>query len=223
MEPDTDNMTLNEYLMYEGRHRDLDRSCTFRNRFACSKIAHVNCIILVYPDSNEEDKEYCMLPPLPPYFQTPQPCTKFNSISYNVENEVDVDNMTVEEYDLYMAIQSLMKSEIQVDENIDISIAREIEEVRVEDVEMDENHDVDHSKTKEALQWSLAKDPFLVLMETKDHSLEYHSRDITRPASGHALEVFKKALLHKLNATVIPTKVDARGVVLAARKPFKPE
>nr|GFD25714.1 hypothetical protein [Tanacetum cinerariifolium] len=114
MEPDIDNMTLNEYLMYEGSHRDLDRSCTFSNRFACSKIAPMNCRILVYPDSDEEDEEYCMLPLLPPYFPSPQPCTKFNSISYNVKNEVDVDNMTVEEYDLYMAIQHSMKSEIQV-------------------------------------------------------------------------------------------------------------
>ncbi|GJW30645.1 retrotransposon protein, putative, ty3-gypsy subclass, partial [Tanacetum coccineum] len=46
----------------------------------------------------------------------------------------------------------------QVEENIDI--AEEKEEVPMKDVEMDENHDIDHSGTEEALQWSLAKDPF---------------------------------------------------------------
>nr|GEW19743.1 hypothetical protein [Tanacetum cinerariifolium] len=39
-----------------------------------------------------------------------------------------------------------------VEENIDISTTREKEEVPMEDVEMDEDHDTDHSKTKEALQ-----------------------------------------------------------------------
>nr|GEY80614.1 hypothetical protein [Tanacetum cinerariifolium] len=139
-------------------------------------------------------EEYCRLPPLPLCFQNPQ---LFNSISHNVENEVEIDSMTLDEYDLYMAIQCLMKSKIQVptqeigaknirrtkhevqnrcddktvditdyedsdqeddelpdlptfsvtnvfasfceqiDENIDISVAKEIEEVQVEDVEMD--------------------------------------------------------------------------------------
>ncbi|GJR75101.1 hypothetical protein Tco_0087466 [Tanacetum coccineum] len=40
---------------------------------------------------------------------------------------------------------------VLVDENINISIAREKEEDHMEDVEMDKDHDVYHSKTKEAL------------------------------------------------------------------------
>nr|GEY17694.1 hypothetical protein [Tanacetum cinerariifolium] len=55
-----------------------------------------------------------------------------------------------------------------VEENI--NIAEEKEEVPMKDVEMDEKHDIDHSGTKEALQWSLAKDPFLVIMELNDQS-----------------------------------------------------
>nr|GEV22071.1 hypothetical protein [Tanacetum cinerariifolium] len=55
-------------------------------------------------------------------------------------------------------------------ENIDISIAKEKQKVLIEDTEMDENHNIDHSGTKEALQWSLAKDPFLVVMELNDLS-----------------------------------------------------
>nr|GEW15574.1 hypothetical protein [Tanacetum cinerariifolium] len=80
MELDMENMTLNEYLMYEGRNRDLTRNCTFRKREARS--------------------------------------------------------------DSYVWFVDLM-----VDENIDTNIAREKEEVIMEDVEMDEDHDVDHSKT----------------------------------------------------------------------------
>ncbi|GKE56861.1 hypothetical protein Tco_1496046, partial [Tanacetum coccineum] len=36
----------------------------------------------------------------------------------------------------------------QVEENIDVNIARELEEVQVEDVEMDEDYDIDHSNTE---------------------------------------------------------------------------
>nr|GEV44182.1 hypothetical protein [Tanacetum cinerariifolium] len=57
MEPD--NMTLNEYLMYKERNKDLARSYT-----SWKNVAPKRNRILVYPDSDEEDKEYCSLPPL---------------------------------------------------------------------------------------------------------------------------------------------------------------
>ncbi|GJU05568.1 hypothetical protein Tco_1121998 [Tanacetum coccineum] len=53
MEPDFSNMTLNEYLMYQGRNKDLERSCT-----SWKSVAPVRNRILVYPDSDEEDEEY---------------------------------------------------------------------------------------------------------------------------------------------------------------------
>ncbi|GJS80205.1 hypothetical protein Tco_0730086 [Tanacetum coccineum] len=106
MKPGINNMTLNEYLMYEGQHRELEKGYTSR-----ISVAPQRNRILVYPDSDEEDENH---------------------------NEVDIDNMTVEEY--------------------------------VEDVEMDEDYDIDHSNTKEALQWSPVKDPFLVVMELDDQS-----------------------------------------------------
>ncbi|GJV52093.1 hypothetical protein Tco_1447834 [Tanacetum coccineum] len=98
--------------MYHERRRDLERSFTSRNRIACSEVAPIRNRILVYPDSDEEYEEYCSLPPLLLCFQTPQPCNKFNSISYNVENEIDIDNMTLKEYARYELALSRMKCEI---------------------------------------------------------------------------------------------------------------
>ncbi|GKA12436.1 hypothetical protein Tco_0691982 [Tanacetum coccineum] len=70
MEPDINNMTLNEYLMHEGRHRDLARNYTSRK-----SVAPMRNRILAYPDSDEEDEEYS-------------------------------------EYDLSVAMQCLMKSDV---------------------------------------------------------------------------------------------------------------
>ncbi|GJW77331.1 hypothetical protein Tco_0139013 [Tanacetum coccineum] len=68
MEPDIENMTLNEYLMYEGRHRDLERSYTSRKRVA--------------PE-----------------------------MSRVLSQRVDIDSMTLDEYDLYMAMQCSKNSD----------------------------------------------------------------------------------------------------------------
>ncbi|GJY16566.1 hypothetical protein Tco_0386988 [Tanacetum coccineum] len=206
--------------MYQIRHRDLERSYT-----STKSVAPVRNIICVYPDSDEEDEEYCSLPPLVPCFQTPQPCATFNFVHHNSNKEVDIDNMTLEEYARYEVAMSneilddlfriraknlrKTKHEVphrcddktiditgyedidhkddelldlpiffatnkfasvceQVDENIDndIRIVEEKEEVPMEDDEMDD--DIDHSNTNEALQCSLAKDPFLVCTELNE-------------------------------------------------------
>ncbi|GJX81421.1 ribonuclease H-like domain-containing protein [Tanacetum coccineum] len=93
-------------------HRVLTRRCISRKRGACSKVSPARSRILVCPDFDEEDEEHCSLPPLLPCFQTPQPCTKFDSTPHNVKNEVDIDRMTLDEYDLYMAMQCSMKSHV---------------------------------------------------------------------------------------------------------------
>ncbi|GKA29401.1 hypothetical protein Tco_0715646 [Tanacetum coccineum] len=201
MEPDISNMTLNEYLMYQGRHRDLERSCTSRKSVALARN-----IILVYPDSDEEDEEYCSLPHLLPCFKTPQPCATFNFVHHNSHSKVDIDNMTLEEFARYELAMSTMKSEIQVKENINANTTRELEEVQVEDVEMDEDYDIYHSNPEETLQWSLAKDPFLVLMELRDQS-----------------NVMHQTTLSSISNELV--QVDAHGVVLglylATGKHFK--
>nr|GEU89071.1 hypothetical protein [Tanacetum cinerariifolium] len=150
--------------------------------------------ILVYPDSDKEDEEYCSLPPLLPCFQTPQPYATFNFAYHNSHSKVDIDNKTLEGYARYELAMSRaenirkMEHEIsnrcdditdyedsnqedgelpdlptfstnneftsiceQVEENIDVNIARELEEVQVEDVEMDD-YDIDHLNIKETLQ-----------------------------------------------------------------------
>ncbi|GJX59757.1 hypothetical protein Tco_0291147 [Tanacetum coccineum] len=148
MEPDIENMTFNKYLMYKGRNRDLTRNCTSRNRGACFKVAPVRSRILVYPNSNKEEEEYYRLSPLLTCFKTPQPCTKFNSIPHN---DMDIDSMTLDEntnhedgdqedgelLDFHtFSITNVFASGCeQVDVNVNINIAKEKEEVIIEDVE----------------------------------------------------------------------------------------
>nr|GEX05237.1 hypothetical protein [Tanacetum cinerariifolium] len=83
MDPDISNMTLNVYLMYQGRHKDWERGCTSRKSVASAR----NRIL---------------------------PCVTFNSIHHNSHREVEIDNMTLEEYARYELAMSTMKSEIQV-------------------------------------------------------------------------------------------------------------
>ncbi|GKE79393.1 hypothetical protein Tco_1545513 [Tanacetum coccineum] len=114
MEPDISNMTLNEYLMYQRRHRDLERSCTSRK-----SVAPARNRILVYPDSDKEDEEYCSLPPLFICFQTPQPCATLNPVHHNNHTEVDIKSMTLKEYARYELAMSTIKNKIQEDSSLD--------------------------------------------------------------------------------------------------------
>ncbi|GKD01606.1 hypothetical protein Tco_1171880 [Tanacetum coccineum] len=201
MEPDISKMTLNEYFIYE----DMHRSYTTRK-----SVAPVRNKILVYPDSNEEDEEYCSLPPLLPCFQTPQSYATFNFVHHNSNKEVDIDSMTLEEYARYEEDSTLdeilydlfkiraenlrkIKHKVphrcddkivditnyedsdhkdgklhvlpifsatnefasvceQVEENIDVNTAQELEEDQVEDIEIDKDDDIDHSNTEEILK-----------------------------------------------------------------------
>ncbi|GJS54435.1 hypothetical protein Tco_0627797 [Tanacetum coccineum] len=119
-------MTIEEYLMYKPKQMDLTRSCNFKKRAGCSKVAYVRYQesyfdplyhgrdeVLEYPESVKD--EYYRLPHLKPCFQTPQQCTKFNSISHYSSEEVDIDNMNLEEYELYELAMSKRKSEVNND------------------------------------------------------------------------------------------------------------
>ncbi|GKB46876.1 hypothetical protein Tco_0897629, partial [Tanacetum coccineum] len=173
---DDDNIDIKQFSKdnIDGRHKDLERSCTSRK-----SVAPTRNRILVYPDSDEE-------------------------------------------------------YEIIGKDNIDVNTAQELEEVQVEDVEMDEDCDIDHSNTKVAIQWSHAHDPFLVVLEP-DVQSSFLLRTIPSSISNEIKREFKishryvfwkpsqeftrllgppsglKGLLHTLNATVIPTKVTIQG------------
>ncbi|GKE22712.1 hypothetical protein Tco_1434224 [Tanacetum coccineum] len=82
VEPDIENMTLEEYLNYPHYYKDI------------------------------EIKKYYKLPPLHPYFQPPQPYTEAGLVSPNESDEVDIDSMTIAEYELYVAKQSTRKNRL---------------------------------------------------------------------------------------------------------------
>ncbi|GJU17698.1 hypothetical protein Tco_1145664 [Tanacetum coccineum] len=163
VEHDIENMTLNKYL---------ENKAAKERRFQTS-VSLVRNRVLVYPNPEEEDKEYCWLPPLLQIFKL----LKFNSMPYNVDNEVDIDNTTLDKiggenlrsmeheevpnrcddetvgdtdhksgnllnFTTFPINNEFANVCIQDEENIDINIVREKEEVPMEDVELDEDHDV---------------------------------------------------------------------------------
>ncbi|GKA31595.1 hypothetical protein Tco_0717900 [Tanacetum coccineum] len=90
---DIKKITLDEYVEYKAeKERRFWKSIR-------SKGSPKRDEVLVYSDSDEEDKEYYRLSHVLPYFQTPQPCTKFNFITHSSSEKVDIDNMTIEEYE----------------------------------------------------------------------------------------------------------------------------
>ncbi|GKC62368.1 hypothetical protein Tco_1094966 [Tanacetum coccineum] len=91
MEPDIENMTLNEYLEYETDKES--RAFDY----------------LHYHEDNEFNK-YHGLPPLHPCFQSAQSYTKDGSVSSNPSDEVDIDSMTIAEYKQYVAKQCLKEN-----------------------------------------------------------------------------------------------------------------
>ncbi|GJU33105.1 hypothetical protein Tco_1176694 [Tanacetum coccineum] len=86
----------------------------------------------------------------------------------NDYEDCDQENCELLDLPTFYDTNEIASDSEQVEENIDI--AEEKEEVPIKDVEMDENHDIDHLGTEEALQWSFAEDPFLVVIELNDQS-----------------------------------------------------
>ncbi|GJR54443.1 hypothetical protein Tco_1404964 [Tanacetum coccineum] len=155
MEPDINSMTLNEYLVHEGRHRNLAR-----NYISRKSGAPVRNRILVYLDSDKENEDLEEI--LDDLFKIG--AENIRKIGHEVPIRCDdkaVGNTDHENGDqkdgelpdfLTSSVTNVFASVCeQVDENIDISIAKEKEEVPMEDVEVD-------------------KDPFLVFMDSKDQS-----------------------------------------------------
>ncbi|GJX43765.1 hypothetical protein Tco_0260441 [Tanacetum coccineum] len=161
MEPDFSNMTLNEYWMYQGKNKDLERK----------SVASVRNRILEYPDSNEEDEEYSSLPPLLLCFQTPQPCATLKPVHHNNHSEVDIEraeNIRKMEHEVLNRCDNITDYEDSNQEDgglLTFLPSLLLMNLLVEDIEMDEDYDIDNSNTKEAIQWNPTQDPFLVILE----------------------------------------------------------
>ncbi|GJR81869.1 hypothetical protein Tco_0152654 [Tanacetum coccineum] len=115
MGPDIENMTLNEYLEYEAaKERQSWRNIRSKSSPTRYKGADFNSshrdksITLDFPHYCEDAflKKYCALPLLLPCFRPSQPHNECGYESPNTSNEVDVDSMTIAEYNLYIAKQN---------------------------------------------------------------------------------------------------------------------
>ncbi|GKA80929.1 hypothetical protein Tco_0787621 [Tanacetum coccineum] len=151
-------------------------SCTSRNRIACSKVSRVKYRNLVYHDSDEEDedeeeyykKDSSLDEILDDLFRIGG--EKLRSMEHeevpnrcDEETVGDTDNESgnLPNFPTFPVTNEFASACIQ---------DKEKEEAPMEDVEMNEDQDTNHLKTKDALQLSLAKDPSLVFMEPKDQS-----------------------------------------------------
>ncbi|GJZ84405.1 hypothetical protein Tco_0649744 [Tanacetum coccineum] len=114
MDPDIENMTLNEYLEYEAeKERRLwdnvrSKSSPTRYERANFNSSHRDkSLSLDFPHYYEDafiDKYYA-LPPLIPCFQPSQPPNERGYESPNTNNEVNIASMTIAEYNLYIVRQ----------------------------------------------------------------------------------------------------------------------
>ncbi|GJX27470.1 hypothetical protein Tco_0233766 [Tanacetum coccineum] len=119
MEPDIDNMTLNEYLEYEAKmKRRLRKSAQSKRNPTIYEETDFNSFhwdkskAFDYAHYHEdiEINKYHVLPPLHPCFRPAQPYTKDALVSSNKRDEVDIDSMTIAQYELYIAKQGLRKN-----------------------------------------------------------------------------------------------------------------
>ncbi|GJS23997.1 hypothetical protein Tco_1408495 [Tanacetum coccineum] len=166
MEPDINNMTLNEYLMYKDRNRNSAWSYPSRE-----SVAPVKNSIWVYPDSDEEEEEYYSLLLLS-CFQTPQPCATINSVpthgftsyffnqpQHTPNPPLDKEDSSFDEIldDLFrIGADNIRNIEHEFPNRLNkiLALQRKKEEAPMEDIEMDEDQDIDHSHsgTKDASQ-----------------------------------------------------------------------
>ncbi|GKE08257.1 hypothetical protein Tco_1411808 [Tanacetum coccineum] len=91
MEPDIKNMTINDYLEYEAEKESVTLD-----------FLHYYKDVLI--------NKYYALPPLLPCFQPSQPYKECGYASPDENEEVDIESMTIAEYNLYVAKQGLKKN-----------------------------------------------------------------------------------------------------------------
>ncbi|GJV37009.1 hypothetical protein Tco_1409486 [Tanacetum coccineum] len=110
MKPDIENMTINEYLEYEAaKKRQLWDNVRFRRSLTNYDEADFNSFH--QNKSSTFNYSYSLnLPPLHPYSLPVQTYPKNYLVSANISNYVDIESMTIAEYNLYVAKQELEKN-----------------------------------------------------------------------------------------------------------------
>ncbi|GJX37860.1 hypothetical protein Tco_0251163 [Tanacetum coccineum] len=107
MEPDIENMTLNEYLEYEAE-KERQLWDDIRSRRSPTKYDEADFDSFHRNKSNTFNYPYSHdLSPPHPCFLPVQPYPKNYFVSTNVSNDVNIECMTIAEYNLYVAKQSL--------------------------------------------------------------------------------------------------------------------
>ncbi|GKB63030.1 hypothetical protein Tco_0919216 [Tanacetum coccineum] len=163
-EPDIENMTLNEYLEYE----DKKESVTLDYLYYCKEV---------------KIKKYYALHPLLLCFQPSKPHTKCGYGSLDESDEMDIDSMTITEYELNIAKQEDVERLRQMltppgdtydapatDPILDellVEFGDELLDITV----VDEEADCNPTKDIEELDRLLAKDPQSYFTKIQVHSV----------------------------------------------------
>ncbi|GKA24330.1 hypothetical protein Tco_0710363 [Tanacetum coccineum] len=151
MEPDIENMTMNEYIEYEAaKERRLwddvrsKRSPTNYNEADVVSFHQNKSKTFSYPYSHN-------LTPPHPCFLPVQPYPKNYFVSTNGSNDVDIENMTIAEYNLYVAKQGLgmnpLKQELKIRSEWGHDIVQDSIWEQDDDSEEDQEEDGDDRDT----------------------------------------------------------------------------
>ncbi|GKA79485.1 hypothetical protein Tco_0786081, partial [Tanacetum coccineum] len=147
VEPDIENITLEEYLKYESKKGRrfwksvLSKGSPIRYEGAdFNSFYHDKSDALEYWDSDMEiiDDVYYKLPPLEPCFQTSHPYNKSGFVSPNENDEIDIDRLDGVPDNLFKIgaenLRKMKQEKVQVVE-CDEGKLEEIWDITVEDVE----------------------------------------------------------------------------------------
>ncbi|GJS38257.1 hypothetical protein Tco_0563300 [Tanacetum coccineum] len=112
MEPDIENIMINEYLEYEAEMKKRLRRNVLSKRRP-TKFKEADFDFFHQNKSNTSNYPYSQgLPPPYPRFLPVQPHPEDCLASNCVSNDVDIESMTIAEYNLYVAKQSLKKNSL---------------------------------------------------------------------------------------------------------------
>nr|GEY11995.1 hypothetical protein [Tanacetum cinerariifolium] len=159
-EVDIESMTLEKYVRYELTMSTMKNEMQVPTQCFTSQFFHQSQYA-PKPSLDEEDSSFDEI--LDDLFRIR--AENIRNMEYEVPNRCDDitnyedSNQKDGEFpDLptFSATNKFASVYEQGEDNIDVNTAHELEEVQVEDVEMDEDYDIDHSNTEEAIHLSPA-------------------------------------------------------------------